>query len=190
MHAGIAFRTLVVADRLKSSCSRPKLFHMTPPHNSRKHARKSGAPEAADWSALVQDIVESANDSDDAKLPGKPTRGPARSTVVFLGVLALGLVTYNAWYLTRTVDTLEVEVSRSGMMDQVALAAREAEAFRRRTGHLPQEMELGGLIRDGMSYEVLGDFFRIGATEQGLAVSYHSSVDLELWLTGSRRTRQ
>jgi hypothetical protein len=97
-------------------------------------------------------------------------------------------VAYNGWYLSRSVGALEVEVVRGTMIEQVAMVAREAQAIRRKTGELPPATDLGALLGEGMTYEVSGAYFRIGAVMQEVAVSYHSSVDLDLWQTGSRGT--
>jgi len=112
-------------------------------------------------------------------------RASARRLWVLGAILALSVAAAALSTLLQPRAQPEAEVD-ADLRWAVANVVREVEAFRTRTGALPNPERLRILLGEHLTYEPAGDAYVVTGKRDAVRVLYDGTVPLEEWLAARR----
>jgi len=110
-------------------------------------------------------------------------RAPLRRLLILGVILALSVVAAALSVLlpSRAQPVADVEAD---LRWAVANVVREVEAYRTRTGALPEPERLRILLGEHLTYEPLGDVYLVTGERDEVRVLYDGTTTLDAWLAG------
>ena len=147
---------------------------------------ENGAPQA-EWDEAVSRTVDRAEASKaEAEAAAQRQRPRSRKPLVAGLIMALALVV--AWDVSRWNQPpapLPPEEQTTSLRWVIAGVVEEVQAFRTAEGNLPSAADLEGLLDEAISYQVVGDGFRVVGTAGEIELTFDGSVPLEEWVANA-----
>lgn len=145
---------------------------------------KPGSNLGSDWNRAMSDALgKVAKEQAAAKAAAKAGRPKSRPGMVIVASLALALVI--AWDIWRWMSPGPLpppEEQAYALRRNAGAVAKEVLAIRAADGALPGREQVANMLDDGLTYQRVGDGFRITNTDGEYVVTYDGSRPVDDWV--------
>ena len=149
-------------------------------------SRPGDAPET--WEDTLADarqkIVVDKEAADAAA--AAQVKKPNTAFVATLAVILTLIIVADVYVAARMPDPLPPAEQEIDLRWIVADVVVEIEVFREEEGHLPTASDLDGLLDEVISFERIGDSYRVVGDAGNVRVEYDGSLPLDQWVNERR----
>ena len=143
----------------------------------------NGAPTGHDWEQVVSEATEQIRARGDvvaatARKQKPKSQGP---TVALLSVLLTAAVALNIWQWNKPPSVMPESQERVNMAWTAVDVAEAVESFRADEGRLPTADEIGDLLDEHVTYQLVGDRYAVTVRGRSGSITYDGAEEPQDW---------